>query len=74
MARGNQRDLAREKAAKKKQGGKSKYNSLFKVPGRPPLTPLFIASKEQDGNKGLTHTQRQERDAEVSSNSLLRFS
>ncbi|XP_063678156.1 modifier of protein aggregation 4-like [Bolinopsis microptera] len=46
MARGNQRDLAREKAAKKNKG-KNKE------------------TKDQDGNKGLTHTQRQERDAEV---------
>ena len=46
MARGNQRDKAREKAAKADKG-KGK------------------AASEQDGNKGLSKEQRQQRDADI---------
>merc|ERR1712141_700168 len=46
MARGNQRDKAREKAAKADKG-KGK------------------AANEQDGNKGLSKEQRQQRDADI---------
>jgi len=48
MTRGNQRDLQREKAAKKQQ-------ELQK--NRP--------AGEKDGNSGMTHQQRKERDADI---------
>ena len=46
MTRGNQRDLAREKAAKK-NAGKGK------------------ASKDTEGNKGMTLEARKQRDADI---------